>query len=65
MAVMGMTVHTHTHTHVLDEVQHDVGDKLGRRDDEGSRLVEGLGIVFNVTYLPHQRGHASGDDTHT
>lgn len=41
--------------HSLNELQHEVRDKLRGSDDEGSRLIEGLGIVFNVTNLPHER----------
>lgn len=37
----------------LDELQHEVRDKLCGGDDEGAGLVEGLGVVFNVTNLPH------------
>lgn len=37
----------------LDELQHEVRDKLCGGDDERSGLVEGLGVVFNVTNLPH------------
>lgn len=45
----------------LSELQHEVGDKLGRSDDEGSRLIERLGVVFDVPDLPHQRGQPSAN----
>lgn len=37
----------------LDELQHEVRDKLCSGDDERAGLIEGLGVVFNVTHLPH------------
>lgn len=37
----------------LDELQHEVRDKLCSGDDERAGLIEGLGVVFNVTNLPH------------
>lgn len=40
----------------LNELQHEVRDKLGGGDDEWPRLVERLGVVFYVANLPHQRG---------
>lgn len=49
-------------TYSLDELQHEVRDKLGGGDNERSRLIECLGVVFNVTSLPHQRGQSSGKE---
>ena len=43
----------------LNKLQNEVRDELGRSDDERSGLVERLGVVFDVTNLPHQRGQTS------
>lgn len=43
----------------LNELQHEVGDKLGRGDDEGARLVKRLRVVLHVTNFPHQRRQSS------
>lgn len=45
----------------LDELQHEVRDKLGRGDNEGPGLVERLGVVFNIANFPHQGGQAPVD----
>lgn len=43
----------------LNKLQNEVRDELGRSDDERSGLIERLGVVFDVTNLPHQRGQSS------
>lgn len=50
---------THAFWYSLNELQNEVRDELGRSDDERSGLIERLGVVFDVTNLPHQRGQSS------
>lgn len=46
-------------TYSLDKLQHEVRDKLGCGDNERPWLIERLGVVFNITNFPHQRGQSS------